>query len=102
MPDPLRVARPLRAFALFALAVEGFSSGSEDERHGQIACVYCGESMCVGVAPGNRKAGAYSQPAGAAPARTEESQTMLDVFMLVSGIGFFALAVGYAVACERL
>ena len=28
--------------------------------------------------------------------------SMLDVFMLVIGIGFFALAIGYAVACERL
>jgi K+-transporting ATPase KdpF subunit len=27
---------------------------------------------------------------------------MLDVFMLVIGIGFFALAVGYALACDRL
>ena len=29
-------------------------------------------------------------------------QPMLDVFMLVIGIGFFALAVGYALACDRL
>jgi len=27
---------------------------------------------------------------------------MLDVFMLVIGIGFFALAVAYAFACDRL
>jgi hypothetical protein len=39
---------------------------------------------------------------GCAPARTEESHPMLDVFMLVMGIGFFALAVGYAFACDRL
>jgi hypothetical protein len=30
------------------------------------------------------------------------SQPMLDVFMLVLGIGFFALSVAYALACERL
>jgi len=27
---------------------------------------------------------------------------MLDVFMLALGLGFFAVAVGYAYACERL
>jgi hypothetical protein len=27
---------------------------------------------------------------------------MLDVVMLVLGLGFFALSVGYAYACERL
>jgi hypothetical protein len=27
---------------------------------------------------------------------------MLDVVMLVIGLGFFALSVGYAVACDRL
>jgi len=27
---------------------------------------------------------------------------MLDVFMLALGLGFFAAAVGYAYACERL
>ena len=33
---------------------------------------------------------------------SEECDLMLDVVMLVIGIGFFALAVGYAFACERL
>jgi hypothetical protein len=32
----------------------------------------------------------------------EESRGMLDVFMLVIGIGFFAAAVAYAFACDRL
>jgi hypothetical protein len=32
----------------------------------------------------------------------EESRGMLDILMLVIGIGFFALAVAYAVACDRL
>ncbi len=36
------------------------------------------------------------QPAGA------RSIQMLDVIMLAIGLGFFALAVGYAYACERL
>jgi hypothetical protein len=39
---------------------------------------------------------------GCSPARTKESQPMMDVFMLVIGIGFFALAVAYALACDRL
>ena len=34
--------------------------------------------------------------------RDKESQLMLDVFMLVLGIGFFALSVAYALACDRL
>ena len=38
----------------------------------------------------------------ATPAKTEESHPMLDVFMLVLGIGFFALSVAYALACDRL
>jgi hypothetical protein len=36
------------------------------------------------------------------PPKTEESQPMLDVFMLVIAIGFFALSVAYALACDRL
>ena len=28
--------------------------------------------------------------------------TMLDVFMLATGLGFFVLAVGYTYACDRL
>jgi K+-transporting ATPase KdpF subunit len=27
---------------------------------------------------------------------------MMDIFMLAMGVGFFALAVAYAVACDRL
>jgi hypothetical protein len=34
--------------------------------------------------------------------RTKESQPVLDVFMLLIGIGFFAAAVAYASACDRL
>ena len=44
--------------------------------------------MPAGVFP-EFEAGAYGLPA-VSPARTEESQPMLDVFMLVIGIGFFA------------
>jgi hypothetical protein len=32
----------------------------------------------------------------------KECRAMLDVFMLIIGVGFFALAVAYAFACERL
>jgi hypothetical protein len=27
---------------------------------------------------------------------------MLDIFMVALGLGFFALSIGYAYACERL
>jgi hypothetical protein len=33
---------------------------------------------------------------------TAQERPMLDVFMLALGLGFFAAAVGYAYACERL
>jgi hypothetical protein len=33
------------------------------------------------------------------PAR---STTMLDIIMLAIGLGFFALSVGYTIACDRL
>ncbi|MGY4306634.1 hypothetical protein ACVIJ6_003877 [Bradyrhizobium sp. USDA 4369] len=31
-----------------------------------------------------------------------EEQTMLDILMLALAAGFFALAIGYTYACERL
>ena len=31
-----------------------------------------------------------------------EEQTMLDILMLALSAGFFALAIGYTYACERL
>ena len=34
--------------------------------------------------------------------RAQEEQTMLDILMLALGAGFFALAIGYTYACERL
>jgi hypothetical protein len=40
-----------------------------------------------------------------AAARVEEAEgscPMLDVIMLVTGIGFFALSIAYAVVCGRL
>jgi hypothetical protein len=39
---------------------------------------------------------------GGCSPETKESRPMLDVFMLVLGIGFFALSVAYALACDRL
>jgi hypothetical protein len=47
-------------------------------------------------------AGSGRPAGGCAQATTQERQLMLDVFMLVIGIAFFALAVGYALACDRL
>jgi hypothetical protein len=34
--------------------------------------------------------------------RASEECRMLDVIMLAIGLGFFALSVGYTVACDRL
>ncbi len=34
--------------------------------------------------------------------RTLEGCRMLDVVMLAIGLGFFALSVGYTIACDRL
>jgi hypothetical protein len=31
-----------------------------------------------------------------------QESAMLDIFMLVLGLGFFAASIGYAYACERL
>ncbi len=31
-----------------------------------------------------------------------QEHSMLDIFMLALGLGFFALSIGYAYACERL
>jgi len=33
---------------------------------------------------------------------TARSITMLDIIMLAIGLGFFALSVGYAMACDQL
>jgi hypothetical protein len=33
---------------------------------------------------------------------THRSNPMLDILMLAMGFGFFALAIGYTYACERL
>jgi hypothetical protein len=42
----------------------------------------------------------------ATPARTElfiaRSIHMLDLILLAIGLGFFALSVGYTIACDRL
>jgi hypothetical protein len=46
--------------------------------------------------------GACGLPAGCAQAAREEYQSMLDVLLLVIGIGFFLAAVAYASACDRL
>jgi hypothetical protein len=36
------------------------------------------------------------------PFRASEGSRMLDVVMLAIGLGFFALSVGYTIACDRL
>ena len=40
-------------------------------------------------------------PAGVAR-RARKEDSMLDIIMLAIGLGFFALSIGYAFACERL
>jgi hypothetical protein len=48
---------------------------------------------CVNAAQRNKKIFEHRFP---------EEQSMLDVMLLVIGLGFFALSVGYLYACERL
>jgi hypothetical protein len=36
------------------------------------------------------------------PPITHQEHPMLDIFMLALGLGFFAVSIGYAYACERL
>jgi hypothetical protein len=36
------------------------------------------------------------------PSRRAQEHLMLDILMLALGLGFFAVAVGYSYACERL
>jgi hypothetical protein len=48
---------------------------------------------CIGVQ-------AYACLGGAAGA--EGSTKMLDIIMLAIGLGFFALSIGYAMACDHL
>jgi hypothetical protein len=33
---------------------------------------------------------------------SHQEHLMLDIFMVALGLGFFALSIGYAYACERL
>jgi hypothetical protein len=35
-------------------------------------------------------------------ARCAKEASMLDIIMLAIGLGFFALSVGYTIACDRL
>jgi hypothetical protein len=52
----------------------------------------------------------HSRPAGigllqvqeTAAGRAQRSGQMLDVILIALGLGFFALSVGYAFACDRL
>jgi SNF family Na+-dependent transporter len=37
-----------------------------------------------------------------APLPTARSMQMLDIIMLALGLAFFALSVGYTIACDRL
>lgn len=45
---------------------------------------------------------APAAPMLCAPLARIEEHTMLDILMLALAAGFFALAVGYTYACERL
>jgi hypothetical protein len=37
-----------------------------------------------------------------APEKRSQELSMMDMLMLALGLGFFALAIGYSYACERL
>jgi hypothetical protein len=39
---------------------------------------------------------------GVVGARCAQEASMLDIIMLAIGLGFFALSVGYTIACDRL
>jgi len=46
--------------------------------------------------------GVQADACNAAPRAPERSTEMLDLVMLAIGLGFFALSVAYAIACDRL
>jgi hypothetical protein len=48
----------------------------------------------------HRRASRRKVPDG--PPRAPEGCGMLDVVMLAIGLGFFALSVGYTIACDQL
>jgi hypothetical protein len=52
----------------------------------------------------NRKAAAPIRPAAGMHQRTcgARSIDMLDIALLALGLGFFALTIGYAIACDEL
>jgi hypothetical protein len=43
-----------------------------------------------------------SRPSDGYAACTEEEQPMMDILMIALGVAFFAAAIGYTYACERL
>jgi hypothetical protein len=47
----------------------------------------------------SKHAGAVRHPSQIIP---HQERAMLDILMLVLGLGFFAASIGYAYACERL
>lgn len=61
------------------------------------------EFLCDAVAPmGHLEPPTNLRMAARHPSRGRSKQKMLDVIMLAIGLGFFALAVGYTYACNRL
>jgi hypothetical protein len=44
----------------------------------------------------------FSKNAGHSSGFATQEHLMLDVVMLALGLGFFAVAIGYTYACERL
>jgi hypothetical protein len=41
-------------------------------------------------------------PSSGVAVHVAQENPMLDIFMLALGLGFFAVSIGYAYACERL
>jgi hypothetical protein len=50
----------------------------------------------------NTRSAATGKGPGGGNCLSPGSITMLDLILLALGLGFFALSVGYAYACERL
>jgi hypothetical protein len=74
---------------------------------GDAAIPYLWDSYNFAVSPVSKTyaRGGTSSPEGEGrwPAETSaQEQSMLDIILIALGLGFFALAIGYGYACERL
>jgi hypothetical protein len=61
-----------------------------------------GRSRLVGQSRIDPWPSAFSVERNGHAGKRDRENSMLDIVMLVLGLGFFAVAVGYTYACERL